>query len=88
VLLIIKKLMSLSFVEAPLFRIFVLRKNYCFNFPSRWVLRGGLLPKVARKIKENFVSPSLTSYYIYIMNFDLWMSKVDIFDTFVLIVHF
>jgi hypothetical protein len=76
VLLIIKELVPLSFVDAPLFRRFVLKQNSCFNFPSRWVLRGGLPPKVARKIKENFVSPSLASYYIYIMSFDLWMSKV------------
>lgn len=87
-LLIIQELVPLSFVEAPLFWRFVLKQNFGFNFPSRWVLGGGLLPKVARKIKENFVSPSLASYYIYIMSFDLWMSKVDIFDTFVLIIQF
>ncbi len=80
--------MPLSFVEAPLIRRLLLKQNSCFNFPLAWVLKGGLLPRVARKIKKNCVFPSLASYYIYIVSFDLWMSKVGICDAFVLIVHF
>jgi hypothetical protein len=36
--------------------------------------------------KERFVSPSLVSYNICIVSFDLWMSKGGV-DTFVLIMH-
>ncbi len=47
----------------------------------------GILPRVAKKTKENFVSPSFASCNTCIMSFDLWMSRGGI-DTFVLIVHF
>jgi len=79
--------MPLSFVEAPFFRRLFLRQNPYFNFPSKQVLKEGLLPKVAKKTKENFVSPSFALCSICIMSFDLWMSTRGI-DTFVLIVHF
>jgi hypothetical protein len=55
VLLITKELVPLSFVEAPFFRKLVLTQNLHFNFPSKWVSKKGLLLKVAKKTKENFV---------------------------------
>jgi len=79
--------MPLSFVEAPFFRRLFLRQNPYFNFPSKQVLREGLLLRVAKKTKENFVSPSFASCSTCTMSFDLWMSIGGI-DTFVLIVRF
>jgi len=79
--------MPLSFVEAPFFRRLFLRQNPYFNFPSRQVLREGLLPRVAKKSKKNFVSPSFASCSTCTMSFDLWMSIGGI-DIFVFIVHF
>jgi len=74
-------------VEAPFFRKLVLKQNLYLNFPSKWVSRNDLLPKVAKKTKENFVSISFASCNICTMSFDLWMVKGGV-DTFVLIVHF
>jgi hypothetical protein len=79
--------MPLSFVEAPFFRILFLRQNPYFNFPSRQLLREGLLPRLAKKTKENFVFPSFASCNTCTISFDLWLSRGGI-DTFVLIVHF
>ncbi len=60
-LLIVKKLVPLPFVEAPFFERLVLRQTFLLNFPSRRVLKEVLMPRVAKKTKENFVSPSLAS---------------------------
>jgi hypothetical protein len=51
------------------------------------VSRKGLLPKVGKKTKENFVSISVASCNTCTMSFDLWMSQGGV-DIFVLIVHF
>jgi hypothetical protein len=72
-------------VEAPFFRKLVLKQNLHFNFPLKRVSRKGLLPKVAKKTKENFVSISFASCITCTMSFDLWMLKGGV-DTFVLIV--
>jgi len=61
VLLVVKKLAPLPFVEAPFFKRLVLRQTPCLNFPSKQVLKEVLMPRVAKKTKENFVSPSLAS---------------------------
>jgi len=74
-------------VEAPLCRKLVLKQNPHLNFPLKWVSRKGMLPKVPKRTKENFVSISLASCNICTMSFDLWMVKGGV-DTFVLIVHF
>jgi hypothetical protein len=74
-------------VEAPLFWKLVLKENLHFKFPSKRVSTKGLLPKVAKKTKDNFVSISLTSCNTCTMSFDLSMLK-RIVHTFVLIVQF
>jgi hypothetical protein len=77
----------LFFVEAPFFRRLFLKQNGPFHFPSRHFLMNDILPWVAEKIKEKYVSSILESCHCCTISFDLWMSRVGV-DTFVMIVHF
>ncbi len=79
--------MPLSFVEAPFFKRLVIRKNPCLTFPSRQKLKHDILPRIAKRTKERFVSPTLHSCNTCIVFFNLWMSRGGV-DIFVLIVHF
>ncbi len=87
VLFIAKELVPLSFVEGPFFRRLFLRQNPWLTFPSRQKLKHDILPRIAKRTKERFVSPTLHSYNTCTVSFNLWMSRGGV-DTFVLIVHF
>jgi hypothetical protein len=50
-------------------------------------LRHDILPRIAKRTKERFVSPTFDSYNTCTVSFNLWKSRGGV-DTFVFIVHF
>jgi hypothetical protein len=86
-LLLVKDLRPISFVDSPYVRQLILRLDPSVTIPSRREVREKLLPELRRWVNEEYVKPSLSKALGVCISFDLWMSRKTE-DLFAVVAHY